>query len=178
MLEKSIGIIYKASFFLPLVSLRILYYSMIYPYLQYCNICWGTTYSTNLYRITVLQKRVIRILDKSKFDAHTSPLFKKYGLLKLDDICFLQLGQFMFNHKHNLLPEKFQNMFSKRSQFHTISTRISLNYHIPLCRTYIRQFSVCYQGPKFFNSLPRELTNIDSFHAFKKKLKLHFFLNY
>jgi uncharacterized membrane protein YdbT with pleckstrin-like domain len=34
-ISKSIGVIFKASFYLPLVSLRIL--SMIYPYLQYCN---------------------------------------------------------------------------------------------------------------------------------------------
>jgi hypothetical protein len=32
-ISKSIGVIFKASFYLPLVSLRILYYSMIYPYL-------------------------------------------------------------------------------------------------------------------------------------------------
>jgi hypothetical protein len=37
-ISKSIGVIFKASFYLPLVSLRILYYSMIYPYHQYCNI--------------------------------------------------------------------------------------------------------------------------------------------
>ena len=33
-ISKSIGVIFKASFCLPLVSLCILYYSMIYPYLQ------------------------------------------------------------------------------------------------------------------------------------------------
>ena len=55
----SIGVIFKASFYLPLVSLRILYYSMTYPYLQYCNTVWGSTYPTNLYRIILLQKRII-----------------------------------------------------------------------------------------------------------------------
>ena len=55
----SIGVIFKASFYLPLVSLRILYYSITYPYLQYCNIVWGSTYPVNLYRIILLQKRII-----------------------------------------------------------------------------------------------------------------------
>ena len=40
-ISKSIGVVYKASFCLPLESLRTLYYSMIYPYLQYCVIVWG-----------------------------------------------------------------------------------------------------------------------------------------
>ena len=170
-ISKSIGIIYKASFCLPLESLRTLYYSIIYPYLQYCVIVWGLTYPTNIRRIELLQKRIIRILNKSAFDAHTSPIFKKLGLLKLNDICMLQLGQFMFHHKFSLLPERFDNMFLKNDQTHTFNTRNSSKYHVPSCRTNIRQFSVRFQGPKFFNSLSRDLVDIVSSILFKKKLK-------
>ena len=170
-ISKSIGVIYKASFCLPLESLRILYYSMIYPYLQYCVIVWGLTYPTNIRRIELLQKRVIRILNKSAFDAHTSPIFKKLDLLKLNDICMLQLGQFMFHHKSSLLPERFDNMFFKNDQIHTFNTRNSSKYHVPSCRTNIRQFSVRFQGPKFFNSLPHDLVDIVSSTLFKKNLK-------
>ena len=35
-ISKSIGILYKSSFCLSTASLRILYYSLIYPYLIYC----------------------------------------------------------------------------------------------------------------------------------------------
>ena len=110
-----------------------MYYSIIYPYLQYCVIVWGLTYPTNIRRIELLQKRVIRILNKSAFDAHTSPIFKKLGLLKLNDICMLQLGQFMFHHKFSLLPERFDNMFLKNDQTHTFNTRNSSKYHVPSC---------------------------------------------
>ena len=170
-ISKSIGVIYKASFCLPLESLRILYYSMIYPYLQYCVIVWGLTYPTNIRRIELLQKRVIGILNKSAFDAHTSPIFKKLDLLKLNDICMLQLGQFMFHHKSSLLPERFDNMFFKNDQIHTFNTRNSSKYHVPSCRTNIRQFSVRFQGPKFLNSLPHDLVDIVSSILFKKSLK-------
>ena len=37
---KSIGIISRCSFFLPKSSLRMLYYSLIYPYFYFCNIVW------------------------------------------------------------------------------------------------------------------------------------------
>ncbi len=43
-ISKSIGMIYKASFCLSKSSLRMLYYSLTYPYLQYCVIVWGSTY--------------------------------------------------------------------------------------------------------------------------------------
>ena len=41
---KSIGIISRCSFFLPKTSLRMLYYSLNYPYFYYCNIVWASTY--------------------------------------------------------------------------------------------------------------------------------------
>ena len=53
---KSIGMISRCSFFLPKTSLRMLYYSLIYPYFYYCNIVWASTYKTNLRRLVVLQK--------------------------------------------------------------------------------------------------------------------------
>ena len=135
------------------ISLRILYYSIIYPYLEYCNV-WASTYSSNLCRIVLLQKRAIRILNKSEFHAHTDPLFKKLNILKFEDIRLLQLGQFMYCHKNYLLPKSFNSMFVLNNQVHTYDTRHSKAFHVPLCRTNIKQFCVIFQGPKLLNSLP------------------------
>jgi hypothetical protein len=71
---------------------------MVYPYLEYCNVVWASTYPSNLRRIVLLQKRVIRVLDKSKFDAHTDSIYKKLNILKLENICLLQLGLFMYSY--------------------------------------------------------------------------------
>ena len=117
-ISKSIGVIYKASFCLPLESLPILYFSMIYPYLQYCVIVWGLTYPTSIRRIEILD-------NNSAFDAHTGPIFKKLGLLKLNDICMLQLGELMFYHKSSLLPVQFDKMFLINSEIHSFNTRHS-----------------------------------------------------
>ena len=90
-ISKSVGIIFRASSYLTRASLRTLYFSMVYPYLQYCNIVWASTYSINLRRIVVLQKRIIRILNTSKFDAHTDSICRDLHLLKFHDICKLQM---------------------------------------------------------------------------------------
>ena len=87
---KSISIISRCSFFLPKSSLRMLYYSLIYPYFCYCNIVWAQTYKshkTYLRRLVILQKRIIRITNKSHFNAHTDPIFKDLGMLMIF-ICF------------------------------------------------------------------------------------------
>ena len=177
-ISKSIGIIFRSSFYLFDISLRILYYSIIYPYLEYCNLVWASTYSSNLCRIVLLQKRAIRILNKSEFRAHTDPLFKKLNILKFEDIRSLQLGQFMYCHKNSLLPKRFNSMFVLNNQVHTYDTRHSKAFHVPLCRTNIKQFCVGFQGPKLLNSLPLELVNSTSLILFKKKLKAFFFVNY
>ena len=62
----------QVSFCLPKSALLSLYYSLIYPYLQYCIIVWGSTYSTNLNLIFLLQKRAVRIICKVSYDEHTN----------------------------------------------------------------------------------------------------------
>ena len=74
-ISKSIDIIYRASFYLFKSSLRILYYFLVYPYLQYCTSVWGYTYPSNLNHLVLLQKRIVRILAKVSLDAHTDPDF-------------------------------------------------------------------------------------------------------
>ena len=98
-ISKSIGIIRRASPYPQKSSLRTLYFSMIYPYLQYCSLVWLSTYPANLSRLVVLQKRVVRIINKSDFLAHTSPIFKKLHLLKLQDIRILQICKFIFSYE-------------------------------------------------------------------------------
>ena len=70
--------------------------SMILPYLYYCNLAWGGTYKSNLQKIVILQKRALRIVSNSTYDANTGRIFKKLEL-KFHDIHLLQLGLFMFS---------------------------------------------------------------------------------
>jgi hypothetical protein len=65
---------------------------MVYPYLQYCNIVWASTYSSNLSRLVILQKRVaVRIINNSRFDYHTGLIFKNLRLLNnIDSEVFWQ----------------------------------------------------------------------------------------
>ena len=156
---KSIGIISRCSFFLPKSSLRMLYYSLIYPYFYYCNIVWASTYKTNLRRLVILQKRIIRIINKSHFNAHTEPIFKDLGILKFNDIHLLQLGQFMYSCKNSFLPPRFNNNFSQSNQFHSYNTRNSQAYHLSYCQTNTKKFLPFFQGPTFFNSLDNKVSN-------------------
>ena len=69
-----------------------LYYSLIYPFLIYGLLVWGSTYHTNINPLLILQKRALRIMTFSKFDAHSSPLFKLTNILKLFDLTKYQIS--------------------------------------------------------------------------------------
>ena len=95
--------------FLPLHVLRILYDYLILPHLQYGILTWGFC----LGRLEKLQKRSVRIISRSKYNAHTDPLFKILNLLKLKDIFELSVLKLYFKFKHNLLPVYTSNMFTE-----------------------------------------------------------------
>ena len=161
-ISKSIGVIYKSSFCLSPSSLRTLYFSLIYPYLVYCISVWGSTYSSNLNRIFILQKKCIRIISKSSYDAHTEPLFKALRILKFADIYKFQVGKMMFLFRKGLLPSAFCNMFPLRNTFHSYNTRTCEHFHVASYRTNIRYFAIRFQGPKLFNSFDSSLKNANS----------------
>ena len=111
-ISKSIGIIYTSSFCLPKTSWRCLYYSLVYPYFIYCVSVWGSTYQSNLSRIFILQKKIMRIISKVSFDSHTDVLFKEQDILKFSDIYLYQIGKLMYLFKRGLLPNYFRDMFT------------------------------------------------------------------
>ena len=134
-----------------------LYFSLIYPYLVYCISVWGSTYSSNLNRIFILQKKCIRIISKSSYDAHTEPLFKALRILKFADIYKFQVSKMMFLFRKGLLPSAFCNMFPLRNTFHSYNTRTCEHFHVASYRTNIRSFAIRFQGPKLFNSFDSSL---------------------
>ena len=56
-ISKTNGILYRLNSFVPKKCLITLYYSLIYPYLIYCNLVWGNSYKTNLRILVLMQKK-------------------------------------------------------------------------------------------------------------------------
>ena len=79
-----------------------LYYTLIYPYITYCNSTWSSTYVSNLNRIYYLQKRVVRAATNSEYRAHNAPLFSKLKILDIFQIKTLDID----NSVDLYLPKK------------------------------------------------------------------------
>jgi hypothetical protein len=53
----------------------------------------------------------MRIMTFSKYDDHSSPLFKKLKIIKLFDLMTFHVSCFMHKYYHNILPSAFDGFF-------------------------------------------------------------------
>ena len=70
--SRTLGVLNRLKRLLPLIIKIILYNTLILSHLKYGVTAWGYKYD----RIQKLQKKLVRIISVSKFNAHTEPLFK------------------------------------------------------------------------------------------------------
>ena len=81
-----------------------------------------------------------------------------------------QVAKFMFYYHNQLLPSMFFNLFVTSGLVHNYGTRTVNSYRSHPCRTNLKQFTILYQGPKIWNSLPASITCSPSLPSFKKKI--------
>lgn len=84
--SKNIGIMYRVRYALSQYVLLNLYYALIYQYLSYCYCVWSFNYHSRLKRLSVLQRRTIRIGAKKLFGLDTEHCFSS---LKVHDIVWI-----------------------------------------------------------------------------------------
>ena len=132
--NKNSGIIRKISKSLPQSVLVNLYHTLVEPYLTYCNIVWGINRTTLLDKLFISQKKIIRIITLSKYNAHTKPLFARLSVLTVYQLNDFQVACFVYRCIHNILPSKFRAMFHANNSVYSYNTRNCLNLHIESCR--------------------------------------------
>ena len=134
------------------------------------NANWSFTYVSNLNRIYYLQKRAVRAVTNSEYQAHTAPLLSKLEILDIFQVNTLDTAKFMFRYHNNLLPPLFRNLFITNGQVHRYDTRTASNHRLHSCLTNIKKSTILYQGPRIWNCLPASVKNLFSFSIFKNKV--------
>ena len=114
-----IGVLCRLKNYLPKHILRTIYNSLILPHLQYAVLTWGF----KMGRAELSQKRAMRVITSSKYNAHTEPLFKQLNLLKVNDIFELTALKLFYKLKKNYLPVYITGMFQDFSREHDHNTR-------------------------------------------------------
>ena len=169
-ISRSIGVVSKINNLLNNNGKILIYYSLIYPYLQYCNLIWGMAGSVLTNKLQVTQNRAIRLLFEYDYRTPLRTIYNDLPLLKVSNIHKLEMGKLFFSQIHinnSLGIEIFSHSYHTRQQFSVRLHRISSDLS--------RRF-VIFAGGFYWNSLPSELILSPSLICFKKKLK-QFLLN-
>ena len=148
--SKTIGILYRLKSVYPLKVLITLYNTLMLPYFNYCILSWGSVLKNN-HHLHLLQKKAIRIITNSHFIAHTEPLLKESGLLKITHIFSLAIWKFYFKLMSDQLPAYFTVMKRTLPQ---VCTRYEIRnpvYHFPNVRHTFAEQSLRYCLIKHFN---------------------------
>ena len=162
-IARNAGVIYKLRSIFPQRILLMLYNTLILPHLNYGILAWGSSPKSQIEKILITQKRILRNIFCTSTREHTDPLFFESKILKIDDIFNLSLGSMMFKLNKNELPPVLELLFKKNNEVHKYPTRQTNLYHLPKTRLKLLQDTVIYCGPKLWNSLSPELKTIPSF---------------
>src|SRR6218665_588477 len=95
-IAKNIGVPLRVRHCLPKHILFNLYYTLIFSYISYCNLLWGSNYKTYLNHLFNLQKRAIRIVCNTPWKSSIKPFLTKHNLFSLFNINKHQVYLFMY----------------------------------------------------------------------------------
>ncbi len=155
--------------------LRILYNSLVHPYLSYGTLLWGNAYHKFTKQLEVQQKKAIRCIYKANYNAHSSPLFKESRVLKLKDIHKFQLCGMAYNFMNDTLPSPLKRMFKRNTDIHSVATRQIHDIYLPKVNNNLVKRSFIFESPNMWIQLDSAIKSTTTQSIFKTKLK-HFLL--
>ena len=183
-LSRANGILSKLRYNAPKTVCISVYYSIFYSHINYGNSVWTLTSEENLNSIRILQKKCLRIMNFSEFNAHTNELFSIDKLLKLDDVIEFNQLKIIFEYKNNLLPDTLNSLFKKSTDVHSYMTRNAKRsgLFIPTIHSVKHgNKSLRYTCPVSWNNFSRNnpfITQLNSLSQLKAKLKSHYVNSY
>ena len=152
-------------------NLKMLYYSLIHPYLTYGILLWGSAYKSHLQKLVTMQKKAIRCITKSRYNDHTPSLFRYLMIPNLQDLYKIELAKFVYSVVHKNLPFPLIDMYTQNNDVHSYNTRNLNNLHIKPFKVDIVFRSFVHQGPSMWYSLSETIKQSKSIGHFGSQLK-------
>jgi len=124
-LSRACVMIFKFRPYVPLSTLKLIYFSIFHSVIQYSLINWnGRRASKNLIHKKILQNRFL--CASLLFHTVRTPvnlLYTEFGVLKLEDVIDMEYAKFLFRFCNNMLPLYFNNHFKSLEIVHHHNTR-------------------------------------------------------
>lgn len=154
-------------------NLKLMYFAYIQSHLNYCVNIFSMCTAETINPLIKLQKKAIRIISGSAYNAHSAPIFKNENILPFKQLIDYEILKFMFCFKNGKLPIAFSDVWIENIEVNNYQLRNSHDYVIPRVR-YLYLFShPLYLFPRKWNELRNDLKQSQTIKEFSKKIKLH-----
>jgi hypothetical protein len=171
-MNQRIGLLSRLRHFLPEKTLVIVYNSIVLPILDYSLVLWGYTYSNHINRLITLQKRAIRVMTFSRFDAHSEPLFEKLDIMPLKKRLLFNSSIYIYKALNSLCSLNSIKFFSFKTQRSSCRSANKLELFVPFTRLTVFQNTIFVKGVKIYNSIDLKIRSVDKLSKFISYLKL------
>ena len=161
-ITKTLGVMNRLKHYLPQRILQILYNSLILSHLNSNITAWGFA----SHKLCRLQKRALRLITDSRYNAHTQPLFKALCTLTLDDTFKMQCLKFYYKFIQGKLPPFFDTFFIEKTTLHNYQTRRRNDLHFQTTHSSTAQNCIRYYIPKLLSTLPTRVTEKIHTHSY------------
>ena len=155
--------------FLTIHSRKIFYRSFIQPHLYYCCNVWGTTSTANLEILERIQRRAIRLILDTDSTVPTKDLYLRLNWLPLGLKVKLNRLILVFKALRQLAPNNINELFKVYHPSRYLRSASQHLLEIPRAKTEFFRRSFQVKGANDFNSLPFNLKQLSTVHAFKKE---------
>ena len=171
--SRACGILSKLKHYTTPPILKVVYNSLIHPYLNYSILNWGRASYATSKPLIKLQNKAIKIINPAKMGS-LKEHFQHLNILCLPKLYSFSVGKFMHSYHNKLLPNHFDEYFIPLCSIHYHSTRLttSKNLFLPRVNSSSGECSLKFIGPKVWSSIPYNIKFSTTF-TFKWKLKKH-----
>lgn len=139
-------------------SLLSVYYALVYSQIAYNIIAYGN--STDIQRVFVIQKRIIRSIYNLGYIESCRDIFKREKILTVTSIYLYKLLIYIFVNKNKLKTYDHHYGTRNRDEIYISRYNLSLYKRSPICA-----------GSYFFNKLPSDIKSSTTIKRFKQKLR-------
>jgi hypothetical protein len=173
-LSRSLYCIKQAKHIIPTLGLKALYFALIHSHLTYCTSIMHSTTQKNRNKIMKIQKKAVRIMTNSSYNAHTKPIYTEHCILPYD--LLIKQSQLLFMHSiaYNYAPCSFDGVWIRNiDRDPNLNLRNANDFFLEHPRTETFKRSTLYSLPLAWNELNVELKLQQNRMTFKWALKAH-----
>ena len=99
-------------------TLKTIYYSLVQPYFDYCDVVWGDCSKTRADKLQKLQNRAARIITRADYSIRSSDVLNSLEWSNLEERRKRHLLVTMFKIFNNDCPTYLRKQFHRTSEIH------------------------------------------------------------